>query len=417
MTVVSRVRLFVRGRSGAAAIYIAMMAPVLVGLAGLAADTGLWYVQSRHVQAAADSAAVAGALEVLRSNSEQSKVVAAVYDDLAAYGYDTAKGDAIAVNYPPAAGPYAGAMDKVEVVVSRAAVRTMSTLFLDQDPNVSARAIGVADINDTCVWSLNPSASGSVNVSGTANVSLDCGVFVNSNDPSAAINEGGSGCLTATKIKVVGGSSGDCLLPNPLSGAATITDPMAALQPPPYMPGLCDFNGNITVNSGDTLTLSPGTYCGRIKVVSDGTLIFNPGLYILENNGALEFGGQATVTGLGVSFYITPTDTHEISINGGASVTLTAPPDGPLPGVLFYHDRDSPDGITHKLTGGANMTLEGIIYFPNQTLNFAGGSALDTSSSMIVADMVNFTGNTQVGGLSGSAAAANPLLITAGLVE
>ena len=263
--VMNLLKRFAKDRSGAVIVYVAVMAPVLTGLAGLAVDTGMWYAQSRHVQAASDSAAVAGALEVLRSDSNATAIIAAVQADLAFFGYSSPNGDTIAVYYPPVTGAYIGAMDKVEVVVSRPAFRTFSAVFLDQNPDVSARAVGVADINDTCVWSLNPTEPSSLSVSGTADVSLGCGIFVNSSDPGAALNESGSGCLTATKIKVVGGSSGDCLNPSPLSGATPIADPMASVQAPPYTPGLCDFPGNITVNGSDTVTLTPGTYCGTIK--------------------------------------------------------------------------------------------------------------------------------------------------------
>ncbi len=416
MPTFSLVKRFAADTSGAAVVYVAVLAPVLTGLAGLAVDTGLWYAQSRHVQTAADSAAAAGALEVLRSESDHSMVVAAVNEDLAHYGYATGNGDTIAINFPPATGPYAGAMDKVEVIVGRSATRTFSAIFTDQDPIVSARAVGVADINDTCVWALNPTAPDAVDISGTANVNLGCGVFANSNDPGAAVSESGSGCLTATKIKTVGGASGDCLDPPALTGATPVTDPMASLQAPTsYVPGSCDFSGG-TYNSG-TVNLTPGAYCGAIKATSDVIINFAPGLYVLEDAGTLDLGAQSTINGIGVSFYISANNTEAIKINAGADVTLKAPLDGELPGILFYHDRDSTSTVTHKITGGTDMTIEGIIYFPKHSLQFAGGSTLDTSSTMIVADTVTFTGNTEIDDLSGSSSAANPLLITAGLVE
>jgi hypothetical protein len=62
------------------------------------------------------------------------------------------------------------------------------------------------------------------------------------------------------------------------------------------------------------------------------------------------------------------------------------------------------------------MNLDGILYFPNQNIKFAGGSSLDATSSIIIADTVTFTGNTEIG-LTGAAVSANPLLVTAKLVE
>lgn len=402
-------------RSGSVIIYTALIVPVIVGLSGLAIDVGVWYAEGRQTRTAVDSAARAGALEVLRSDSDPVKIEAAVRQDLSTYGYSAAAGDTVIVRYPPATGPHAGAGDAVEVIIASPTDRYFSSVFLQTDPNVSARAVAVADINDTCIWSLNPSVPSAINISGSATASLGCGVFVNSSN-ATALNEGGSGCLNSTKIKVVGGYSGDCLTPQPLTGAAPITDPMASLEGPLYNPADCD-NTNYLVNSGETLTLTPGTYCRRIKVVSDGTLILEPGLYILGDRGILEIGGNATVTGDGVSFYLTADNSEELSITGGASIELTAPPDGPLPGILFYHDRNTTDDITHKITGGSNMDLEGIIYLPSQSLQFAGGSEFNSSTSLLIADTVSLTGNSNIGDFENSPILANPLLISATLVE
>ena len=43
MTLIKR---FANDRSGAVMVYIAVMTPILAGLAGLAVDTGMWYAQS-----------------------------------------------------------------------------------------------------------------------------------------------------------------------------------------------------------------------------------------------------------------------------------------------------------------------------------------------------------------------------------
>jgi hypothetical protein len=62
------------------------------------------------------------------------------------------------------------------------------------------------------------------------------------------------------------------------------------------------------------------------------------------------------------------------------------------------------------------MNLDGILYFPNQNIKFAGGSTSDATNSILIADTVTFTGNTEIG-LTGSVVAANPLLISAKLAE
>jgi hypothetical protein len=191
------------------------------------------------------------------------------------------------------------------------------------------------------------------------------------------------------------------------------------LQTPDPFPS-CTNNSNITVNGGESLTLDPCVYTGKINVISDGIVDFNPGLYVFDGAG-ISFGAQSTVTGDEVHFYLTQNngtaDTFDIS--AGADVTLSAgtTDDWGMAGILIYHDRNSPTNVVHSLTGGATMDLEGILYFPVQDVTFAGGSSFDISATMIIADEVNITGNTNLGDFDGSATTANKLLIEARLVE
>ncbi len=394
--------------------YTALAAPIMLGFAGLSIDVSIWYADARQGQSAADSAALAGALEVMRSNSDETAVKAAARTEAANRGYS---GNEVTVNYPPKAGINKDAMDSVEVILARQSGGFFSQILTNVAPNVTSRAVGKGDFNDTCVWSLNQTKQSAIKVAGSATVNLGCGIISNSVDSSALTTSGG-GCLNATKIKVVGGASGGCFSSSPLTGATAITDPLASIGPPSsYTPGVCDSTENITVNGGDNRTLTPGTYCGNINVVG-GTLNFDPGVYSLDNAG-LSIGGSATITGTDVNFYLSANNgtSENISIAAGAVVDLTAAGSGELPGILFYHDRNSPDNVTHTFSGGSTMHLEGILYFPNQGVKFAGGSSLNSSTSLIIADTVDFVGNTDIGGFEDSPILGNPLLIEATLVE
>lgn len=54
--------------------------------------------------------------------------------------------------------------------------------------------------------------------------------------------------------------------------------------------------------------------------------------------------------------------------------------------------------------------------FPNQTVHFSGGSELESSEAMIIADKIEFSGNTEVE-IESAAGTSNPLLAQATLVE
>lgn len=60
-------RSFFANISGGVLIYGALAMPILLGATGLSTDVALWYSHKRIIQSAADSAAVAGALEVMRT--------------------------------------------------------------------------------------------------------------------------------------------------------------------------------------------------------------------------------------------------------------------------------------------------------------------------------------------------------------
>jgi Flp pilus assembly protein TadG len=405
----------VKDRSGSVFIYTAIIAPVLLGFAGLSVDVGIWYANQRLAQAAADSGAMAGALEVLRSSASSTAIINAVNTDSANNGFSATNGDTVTVNFPPQSGSFTSSAEAVEVIVSRPARSFLSQLVFEGATTITARAVARAGANDICVWSLNPSDSGTLSVSGTAQVNLGCGVLANSTDASA-LTQNGNSCLNATQVKVAGNSSGACISPQPITGVSQVADPLASMPPPSY--GSCDYSNNITVNSGTPQTLGPGTYCGNIRVNANGQLALQSGQYVL-NGASFTVAGQGSVTGTDVSFYLTENSgtPDNISIAGGASVSLTAPANGDTLGILFYQDRDAPSNVTHSFTGGSSMDLEGILYFPNQDISYSGGASINSSPTIIIADTVTFNGNSTAGGFENSSILSNPLLISAAIVE
>ena len=107
---------------------------------------------------------------------------------------------------------------------------------------------------------------------------------------------------------------------------------------------------------------------------------------------------------------------NDITFNGGAIIDLTAPVDGPYAGLLIFQDPNAP-AVTSIHTGGSEQRLDGIVYLPTTDLGFSGGSATAESPTMLIADLIDFSGNTFLGDLDNSAAASSPLLVSASFVE
>jgi hypothetical protein len=125
------------------------------------------------------------------------------------------------------------------------------------------------------------------------------------------------------------------------------------------------------------------------------------------------------VTGNELNFYLSENNKTPDTIDfaAGADVTFSAATTGDLAGILFFGDRNTTGNLVHNLTGGSTMDLDGISYFPAQDVQFSGGTNLDATSSLLIADTVTFTGNSEVGDFQGSATQSNNNLIAAILVE
>jgi hypothetical protein len=174
--------------------------------------------------------------------------------------------------------------------------------------------------------------------------------------------------------------------------------------------------------------LNPGVYCNKITITGWGHFNDDPtdadadgftyGLYILDGAAFVINNASAIATGTNITFFLSAASgtADNISFTSG-SINMSAAEDGPYVGFIFWQSPNTTGNITHNFTGGTTMFLTGILYFPNQDIKFAGGSAFDATESLLIAKTVDFVGGSFLGGFEGTPIAANPLLVRATLVE
>ncbi|MCZ6606035.1 MAG: pilus assembly protein TadG-related protein [Alphaproteobacteria bacterium] len=400
-------------KRGGVLVYTALLMPVLLGFAGLAVDGGTWYALRRSAQSAADAGAIAGAFEIIRSKGASVNIAAV--DSVAIHGFTTTDGDTINVSWPPTSGPNKNDLDAVEVVVSRPSPLMFSSLFLSDKFDINARAVAkVATIMEGCMIALSESSRASFKTHGIGNVTLDCTVYSNSDDPDSIIQVGSS-CINAGAVYAVGGVTGTCVNPSPVVHARGIADPLADVPEPTYAG--CDVPGKTTVKKGATLTLDPGTYCGNFSI--HGELILNPGTYYIRDS-SVSINAGANVSGDGVTFFFNDSGSSNdnIQINGQAVVNLSAPqdPDDPYNGILIYQQRGA-TGSTHTFNGGADIQMNGAIYTPGAHVKFNGGSDVTVWNVIVIADTIDVGGNSTVSGYDFKGGATLTILSYATLVE
>ncbi|ESX40113.1 MULTISPECIES: pilus assembly protein TadG-related protein [unclassified Mesorhizobium] len=91
-----------RATNGNVAVIVAFTLPVVVGGAGLGVETSFWYYSSLKLQAVADAAAYAGALEKV-AGSDNPTIIAAATQSATSNNFATP--GTIQVNTPPLSGP------------------------------------------------------------------------------------------------------------------------------------------------------------------------------------------------------------------------------------------------------------------------------------------------------------------------
>jgi hypothetical protein len=423
----------------------------LLGVLGLVVDVGWGYYRKQVAQAGADSAALASV--VAAGTSTITCNTGGVYcttgsgypsslkcSDSAIAGTNLASGCAYgSKNGIPSANitmtanstsPFHGATVSYWVTATVSESRTLSFLqtlgFKTSTVAASATAGAVNTGTGTgggCLYIMDPSASQALYLNG-ASLALSCGIYLNSSNTSSAFqlnsanaflcygNTAGSSCatgsaplnmVTGSKISCSGcgcktdsfygtqnpSNSTQCTDPSYGSPAA---DPLASL-PAPSFTG-CDKTNYSWSNSGTGPTLSPGVYCGGIKLTG-GTTTLSPGTYILNGGGLDIQGSNTVVTGNGVFFYNTASgySAGPLLMSGQPTVTLKAPATGTYQGILYMQDHSLCPSTVNAINGNTNIKYNGTVYlhctqsgsgYVAQNLLYTGESSTGYYSALVV---------------------------------
>ncbi len=362
---------------------VAVALTVLVAIAGLANDIGYAWRARLSMQSAADAGAVAGAGALFMSGGVSAK--AAAQAAASQNGFTDGSGTAnnsntvtVTVNNPPASGPNTGNNNAVEVIVAQAQPTYFLAVAGFTSMNVSARSVAAMQSSPNCMYALNQSASGALNLGSGGTISTTCGIAVDSNNSQALIGVSNS-AISAPSLGIVGGKSwtGNPLPSNTTTGVAVVSDPLAYL-PTPSPSGACTSLS--AVGSNTTANIPAGFYCGlnassntTVNLTSSGTYSFD-GSVSLSSNSALN--GTS-----GVTLYF---KSGSIVLSSNDALNLVAPTSGTYAGVVVFQDRA--DSTPLSLSSNVGMTLTGAVYAPDAALTISSNSFADVYS---VASTIN----------------------------
>jgi hypothetical protein len=364
-------------QSGYGLIFAALGMVALLGAAGLSVDMGYLRYQRRLLQSAADSAALAGAAQLGAGGSTALAVIAAK-NDSQLNGFQDGSGNIDVTATPTTIN---GNTKTIQVQVTNVYPTFFMRIFGGSLANVTVSTTATAQYLGGlgCIYALT--GGGGLNVSGGRIVNVpNCNVFSNQ-----GISGGGS-----IRAAAIGSHNGSSVTATPpvITGMQRTSDPLAYINPPGTPGGVCK-DINITANKpGGQPPLSPGKYCRiRFGTGLSQSVTLLPGTYFITGNGgtALSFNGSGTITGAGVTFYISG---GSVQTANSQPLQLTAPNNN---GILFFQRATDTSTATIAPPGGSK--LQGALYFPNATLNLNGGANGTAQYMLLVAKTLNINTN------------------------
>lgn len=339
---------------GATAAIFAISMPMLVGMGALAVDVGLWSVQKRHAQGAADQAAYSAAVANSAGDDATLEARAITAGMGFVHGDD---GTVITVNNPPTAGSFIGEDGYWEVIVERPQSMGLAALFLGSAPTARARAVaGTASGGAACIIGLSTTGV-AVNIGNNSVSNSGCGVY--SNSDMAMKNNSSIAGTAYVSGDIDKQNANQITIGNEVTGVAPIQDPYAQVP----SPGTCSGNTKIT----DGGTYAGPHYCAGVDIKNNAnanakTINLQPGVYYIGTTFNLE--NNITVNGTGVTLVFMPGTTF--SLKNNVIFNITAPTSGDYAGIAIM-GRDMA-GDTLAWNNGT-FNIQGAIYFPNDNLS------------------------------------------------
>lgn len=376
-------------KKGNVLLMVASAMPLLVGSAGLAIDTIQLSLLKRHLQRAADSAALAGAYAKAQSKPAPAAATKAL-------GFNDAFPLSSATITEPSSGTHANRAVRVALTAQRSL--PFWSFFSSDLPVINVQATAALVFSGKyCMVSLDEGTGTGITFGGSSIVDLGCGIISNTTGASA-VSAAGNARVTASPIAAVGGVPSSDVYRQPtllLPYSLKQSNPFEDIPDPVIRPEGCF--PQITDSTPPTSIISGRCYRG-LDVNKDFALPANTTLVLA---GPLTLNSQANLSGTGATIVLTsetptnPTSFPSVTINAQAKVDLTAPTSGVYEGVIMHYDGRAPNAV-HHINGTSRSKFVGALYFPSQDLIFNGNSGVTTNCIQLVALRLTFLGNTTI---------------------
>jgi Flp pilus assembly protein TadG len=393
---------------GTIAVMMAFLLPILVGGLGLGFEVSNWYLQTRAMQNAADSAALAAATNASPNYDVEAKAVAAQF-----YGFVDGSNNVTVKPKNNVTCPD-GSTTCYSVTIS-----SVVPLYLSQVVGYKGNGVNGTTLTSTaiaqpttiqqpiCLLALDTSGTAFRSNGGPKTNFTDCTIMSNANatcDGSNLLatygiavrtNGGGAGC----GIKQISNyptplTTPGC--PTPQHPTSVCYDQIEAQDSGMSATALAKCGGTypqVPKKGGYPTLLSklsdlksftdPGNPTNKVYVACgdaqlSSKLTFPAGSVLVVENGNLDLGGN-TLSGTALTLVFSGTaDTNSVTYGhgptGSGTLDIQAPTSGTWSGVALYQDPSLTGTGVDVSYAGNNPTwnITGLVYMPNSSLTISG---------------------------------------------
>jgi len=390
---------------------MAFLLPALLGALGLGFEVAYWYMTTRGMQNAADSAAVAAATNGGANYDAEAKAVAAQYGYLDGSNNVTVTALNTAACPSPSDGNtcYGVTINALVPIFLAQIVGYNGDATVNGARNKKLVATGVAQLGTTpiCLLALASSGAEGIRTTGAASANMaGCSVMSNTSaacsghDLGADVGDAhgtnrGCGVTKHSDVPVVADPYAG-LASNIPTNTCTSYPQEPASQKGPSLPAGNQWSGSKTL-SGDVIA------CGDQQLTGNVTINAPSGAVLVIENGRLDTNGHTLTTSSGsaltVVFSGDNSGAYTHAPTGGGTLDMAAPTTGPWKGVAIYQDPNLTSGLDIAAAGNSPAwDISGLVYLPHASVTLSGAvnkASNGQSCFVLVVDNVtiNGTGN------------------------
>jgi Flp pilus assembly protein TadG len=410
-----------RDRRGNVTVLMAFMLPPLIGALALGFEVANWYLITRSMQNAADSAVVAAATNGGTSYVTEAKAVTAQY------GFIDGTNN-VTVSVTNTAACPAGGNTCYSVTITQPVPLFLAQVIgfrgnatLNSGPaqqlTAASGAQSSGQLLPLCLLALASSGAQGITTNGAPKANLaGCNVMSNTSADCHGHNlQADNGLAHST-------DSG-CGV-NQISSVPTVTDPYAGLathiptnscasypQEPakkkdPALPASNQWSGSKSLSGNVQI-------CGDLQLTGDVTIDAPSGAVLVIENGQLDTNGHTLSTTSGSALTVVFSGDASVGYThaptGGGTLDIAAPTSGTWKGVAIYQDPNLTSGVDISAAGNSpTWDITGLVYLPHSSVTFSGAvnkSSNGQSCFVMVVDNITINGTGSILSTGGCGAA------------